>query len=229
MATTLALHDRLARQTHRTSMNLAALHMPRNRGSAARLIQQPRRTLWTRHHRRDRDRHQPHPQSDQPTGRKPPPHRHHRTGASLNRRSADPPQQRPRQLNTPDLLQHKLSLGGRASRADAPQRRQERASGLLDPRRRKAKAQRRKRQLVAAAARSFDPDSAGARHLARTWFPRLELWRVRMPRRPIIEADGRVVHVHEGDEIEVPSDHGRQLLEDGSAALVSRRFSSARE
>jgi hypothetical protein len=77
------------------------------------------------------------------------------------------------------------------------------------------------------AVRSFDPESAGARHLARTWLPLLELWRVRMLRGPIIETDGSVVH--EGDVIEVPSDHGRQLVQDGAAELVDRRVASAHE
>ena len=54
---------------------------------------------------------------------------------------------------------------------------------------------------MAAAARSFDPDSAGALYLARTWLPRLERWRVRMLYGPIIQADGSVVR--EGDVIEV--------------------------
>ncbi|HEY3773460.1 MAG TPA: hypothetical protein VGL69_10730 [Solirubrobacteraceae bacterium] len=76
-------------------------------------------------------------------------------------------------------------------------------------------------------ARSFDPESAGARHLARTWLPVLELWRVRMLRGPIIETDGSVVH--EGDVIEVLSDHGRRLVEDGSAEFVDRRVASAHE
>jgi hypothetical protein len=48
-----------------------------------------------------------------------------------------------------------------------------------------------------------------------------------MLRGPIIQSDSRVVH--EGDVIVVPSDHGRQLVEDGSGALVGRRFASAHE
>jgi hypothetical protein len=80
---------------------------------------------------------------------------------------------------------------------------------------------------MAAATPSFDPRSPGARHLARTWVPRLELWQVRMLRGPIIDTDGNVVR--EGDVIEVPSDDGRQLVQRGSAELVSRRISSAHE
>jgi hypothetical protein len=80
---------------------------------------------------------------------------------------------------------------------------------------------------MAAAARSFDPESAGAQHLARTWLPLLELWQVRMLRGPIIQTDGRVVH--ERDVIEVPSHYGRQLVEDGSAELLGRRLASAHE
>ncbi len=50
---------------------------------------------------------------------------------------------------------------------------------------------------------------------------------VKMLRGPIIVTDNHVLH--EGDVIEVPSDHGRQLVEDGSATLVRRRFASAHE
>jgi hypothetical protein len=48
-----------------------------------------------------------------------------------------------------------------------------------------------------------------------------------MLRGPIIATDNHVLQ--EGDVIEVPSDHGRQLVEDGSATVVGRRFASAHE
>jgi len=48
-----------------------------------------------------------------------------------------------------------------------------------------------------------------------------------MLRGPIIQSDGSVVH--EDDVIEVTSDYGRQLVADGSAEFLRRRFASAHE
>jgi hypothetical protein len=76
-------------------------------------------------------------------------------------------------------------------------------------------------------ARSFDPHSPGARHLARTWLPRLELWRVRRLHGPVIDADGSVVTA--GTVTEVSASDGQQLVRDGFAELVSRRIASAHE
>lgn len=44
---------------------------------------------------------------------------------------------------------------------------------------------------------------------------------------PIIQSDGSVVR--EGDEIEVTSDHARELVDDGLAEFLGRRFASAHE
>jgi len=80
---------------------------------------------------------------------------------------------------------------------------------------------------MSAPARSFDPHSPGAQHLARTWLPRLELWRVRRLHGPVIETDGSVMTA--GTVTEVPAAYGRQLVQDGFAELVSRRIASAHE
>lgn len=69
---------------------------------------------------------------------------------------------------------------------------------------------------------SFDPNSRGARRLTRDWWPHLERWEVRVQAGHFfIEDDGGVVGP--GETMEVPAPHGRQLIERGSAALVSTR------
>jgi hypothetical protein len=71
-----------------------------------------------------------------------------------------------------------------------------------------------------SASRSFDPQSPGARQLARTWLPHLERWQIR-------HVDGSLLTDHgviqAGEIFEVPGPHGRRLVEGGSAELISRR------
>lgn len=75
---------------------------------------------------------------------------------------------------------------------------------------------------------SFDPNSRGARRLARDWWPHLERWAVRIQTGHFfIEDDGSVVEP--GEMMEVPAPHGRQLIERGSAELVSTHRIRARD
>lgn len=79
---------------------------------------------------------------------------------------------------------------------------------------------------MASVSRSFDPNSPGARQLARTWLPRLELWEMRLTRQPMIHGDRRL---DIGDLIELPAADGKAMVGDGLAELVGRRMVSAHE
>ena len=77
-----------------------------------------------------------------------------------------------------------------------------------------------------ASARSFDPESQGARYLARTWGPHRERWRVRILSGQFIK-DGRVLGPGETMELDAP--RGRQLVEQGAVVLLGRRIASTFE
>jgi hypothetical protein len=73
-------------------------------------------------------------------------------------------------------------------------------------------------------ARSFDPDSPGARHLAATWAPQRERWSIK---RPVSLGHDGVPIEHEIVEVAAPI--GRQLVADGRAEFLSRRVVSAHD
>lgn len=74
----------------------------------------------------------------------------------------------------------------------------------------------------------FDPESPGARRLARTWAPHLERWELRMTdNRCFIDDGGRVIEP--GQTVEVGGPHGRELVKRGSAELVGVRRMRATE
>lgn len=78
---------------------------------------------------------------------------------------------------------------------------------------------------MSAPARSFDPCSPGAQHLAKTWLPHRERWLVRKVVCRCVD-DGSVL---ESETIEVAAPFGRQLVEQGLAEFISRRIISAYE
>lgn len=72
-------------------------------------------------------------------------------------------------------------------------------------------------------ARSFDPDSPGARLLAATWAPQRERWTVKRAVR--IRQDGTPI---EFETVEVAAPIGRQMVAAG-AELISSRVISAHD
>lgn len=78
------------------------------------------------------------------------------------------------------------------------------------------------RSLVRVERLPFDPESPGARRLARDWLPELERWEMRVP-------TGHVFHEGEGDVragqmMEVGAPAGKQLLEHGYELVSIRRL-----
>jgi hypothetical protein len=74
----------------------------------------------------------------------------------------------------------------------------------------------------------FDPNSPGARKLARDWLPHLERWEVRIaPGRSFVEPDGTVIRA--GETMDVPAPLGRQAIDQGTAELIRRYRISAHE
>jgi hypothetical protein len=70
------------------------------------------------------------------------------------------------------------------------------------------------RRLVTVTALPFDPDSPGARRLARTWLPELERWEMRVPGGHFFRLDKDQV-VEAGQTIAVGAPAGKLLRERG--------------
>ena len=78
------------------------------------------------------------------------------------------------------------------------------------------------RRLVLVTAWPFDPESPGARRLARDWLPELERWEMRVPSGHVFhEAQGDVTA---GETMEVGAPAGKQLLEYGYELMGIRRL-----
>ena len=73
-------------------------------------------------------------------------------------------------------------------------------------------------------ARSFDPESPGARRLAATWAPQRERWLIKPAVRYL--QDGTPIE-HETVELAAPM--GRQLVAEGRAEFLSSRLISAHD
>lgn len=76
------------------------------------------------------------------------------------------------------------------------------------------------------ATRAFDPQSPGARRLARSWLATRHRWTIRLVEEIYASSDG--VHPA-GSEIELPQTLARGLVDGGLAELVSTRIAAAGE